>query len=158
MNPQLVIRLVIAAAIFGSAWTIQDWRYGAKEADRDRQTHENTLESERLARRAESGNSTRTIKALNAANKRADALRANAAGSRDALVRLSDAADEALRTAGRSLDACLDAATTSSQLLVAVSTERRELAEAADRHVSDIQTLTDAWPKCRAPENSEARK
>lgn len=148
MNPQLIVALIIVAVSAGTTWRIQSWYYNAKEADRDRQNYEINLESERLARRAESGNATRTITALNAANARAAARSRDADSSRAALNSVSYAAGEALRTAQRSHDACLATAAATSELLVAVSTERRELAEKADGHVSDIKTLTDSWPKC----------
>ena len=34
MNPQIIIAAVIAAMGFAGGWTIQSWRYGAKEAAR----------------------------------------------------------------------------------------------------------------------------
>lgn len=150
MNLQLIIAAVIAAASFGSAWTIQDWRYGAKEADRDRQTYETTLESQRLAHRAQTQDDQRVIAAQNSAALRQRVLRADADASRAALIGLSAAASEALSRAIQSHDSCLATAHATSELLVAVSTERRELAEKADGHVSDLKTLIQAWPRCRA--------
>lgn len=148
MNPQLIIALIIALASAGTTWRIQSWYYAAKESNRERQTYELSLESERLARRAETANSTRTITALNAANARAATRTRDADSSRAALNSVSYAAGEALRSALRSHDACLATATATGELLVAVSAERRDLAEKADGHVSDILTLTQSWPKC----------
>lgn len=148
MNVQLIIAAIIAVCGFGGAWTIQDWRYTSKEAARDRQTYETTLESQRLAHRAQTQDDQRVIAAQNAATLLQRNLRANAATSRAALDSVSYAAGEALRRALESHDACLATAATASELLTTVSAERRELAEKADLHVIDIKTLTESWPKC----------
>lgn len=148
----LYIASIVAATVFSAACTyqIQDWRYGAKEADRDRQTYETTLESQRLAHRAQTEDDQRVIAAQNAATLLQRNLRANAATSRAALASVSYAAGEAMRRALESHDACLATATAASELLTSVSAERRELAEKADLHVIDIKTLVAAWPKCKA--------
>ena len=143
VNPQLIIAAVIASLGFGSAWKLQDWRYGAKEKERVEQTLRATQDAAKTAiRRADN-----IIDAQNASAHRLIALRRDAAASRDALNGVSLAAGEALRTATASHDACIASATAASQLLVAVSAERRELAEKADGHVNDIKTLMQARPK-----------
>lgn len=150
VNVQLVIAALIAVASFGSAWQIQDWRFTSKEADRDRQTYETSLESQRLAHRAQTQDDKRVIDAQNSAALRQRVLRADADSSRAALVSVSHAAGEALSRALQSHDACLATANAASELLITVSTERRELSEKADGHVSDLKTLIQAWPRCRA--------
>ena len=150
VNIQLVIAALIAVASFGSAWQIQDWRFTSKEADRDRQTYETSLESQRLAHRAQTQDDKRVIAAQNSAALRQRVLRADADASRAALIGLSAAASEALSRANDSHNACLNTASAQSVVLNQCAVEYRGLAETADRIESDRQTLVEAWPKCRA--------
>ena len=143
MSPQIIIALIIALAGFGSAWKIQDWRYGAKENDRAEQNLVDVRQSAAAAIHRIDNVST----AQSAAAARLNALRVDADGSRSALISLSLAADSALRDAATSQTACLATATSLGDVLKTVSAERRELSEKADLHVSDIKTLMDAWPK-----------
>lgn len=56
-------------------------------------------------------------------------------------------ADTAREFANYTPSALADTATTLSDLLGICSDKYTELAQSADRHVSDIETLIDAWPK-----------
>ena len=147
MPIQLIIAAIIAAASFGggfgAAWKIQNGIAAEKENEHVQQTLRATQESAATAiRRADN-----VIAAQSAAALRERRLRADAASSRDALVGLSHAADEALSRAQATHAACLVTADAASELLITVSTERRELAEKADRHVNDIKMMQEAWPK-----------
>ena len=147
MNPQLILALVIAAAGFGSgfgsAWQIQDWRMDAKEKD----YVEQKLAAERLSAAQAIRHAQALHDAQNAATARAAGLRRDADGVRTALVSLSSSAERALRDAAASQEACLDRASTFSELFLTSSDEYRKLAEKAGRHVNDIQTLSEGWPK-----------
>ena len=143
MNIQLIIAAVIAASSFIGGWTIQSWRYGAKETARAQQI----LVDQRLAaataiRRLDNG-----IQAQNAAVVRERDLRMAAAGSRDALIGLHDASASALRAAESSHSACVDRAAAISVVLDQCGAAYQGLGEVADRHASDVKTLIDAWPK-----------
>lgn len=150
MNIQAIIALVIAAASFGGAWTIQDWRYQSKEADRDRQTYETTLESQRLAHRAQTQDDQRVIAAQNAALPKLNALRDSIASLRDAYVGLSHESAEALSRAQQSHEACLVTATAQKSVFDQCTERYGSLAAKATGHVIDLETLEAAWPKCRA--------
>ena len=138
---------VIVAALIGTAAVsslvtsrIQTTIYDAKE----KQRVEQQLVDERLqAAREQEANAVAT-RARDAAALRSADLRRSADRSRDALVRLSDAADQALRAAAGSHIACLDTALAEHTVLKQSTERYRELAEIADRHVSDIQTMIDA--------------
>jgi hypothetical protein len=69
-----------------------------------------------------------------------DAVRGTASGLREQI-------DLTQRTAATSLDACTVAANATSELLVVCAERYTELAGKAEGHVSDIRTLTEAWPK-----------
>lgn len=81
------------------------------------------------------------------AAKREQKLRRDADGARAALVGLSGAVDEAMRAAGASHEACLVTAATGTKLLQQCGDRYRGLAEIADRHASDVQTLSNSWPQ-----------
>lgn len=139
VNATLIASVVIAVSSAATAWKVQDWRYEAKEKQRvEMELAQTKAQAAAAIRRVDN-----VIHAQNAATNRLIALRRDAAASRDALNGVSLAAGEALRRAQASHDACLVTATTTSELLASVSTERRELAEKADGHVNDIKTLTE---------------
>lgn len=147
MSPQIIIAIVIAlsagATGFGTAWKIQDYFIVKKENEYVEQTLRATKESAAEAEKR----SSNIIAAQNAATVRERSLRADAASSRDALIGVSHATGEALRAAQSNHATCLASATALGAVFETVTAERRELAEKADRHVIDVQTLLDAWPK-----------
>lgn len=147
MSPQLIISaLLVSGSLFTgfvAAWKIQNVNITLERAERAKID----LESERLARRAQLETSQRIVSAQNEAANRERRIRADADGSRAALVGLSVAADEALRTAATSHNACIDTANTQSIILNQCSERYRIVAEDADRIISDRQTLIDAWMK-----------
>ena len=141
MNPYIIVLWV--ALGFGSAWKIQDWRADAKEQKHAAQT----LSNVRLSAAADIRRLDNVAAATDRATYRMAVLRRDADGARTALVGLSDAADSALRSAQDSQAACLERATTLSELLRTVAAAGGEVSAKADRHTSDVQTLTEAWPK-----------
>lgn len=158
MSPQIIIalaiRMAILLAVFGSAWQIQTWRFGAKEAahakqdfkearDRDAALLANVQQNAAVAiRRADN-----VILAQNAATVREVVLRRDADGVRGALVSLHDAAAGAINAASESATACLARAATLSELFTESTERYGEVAGKADGHASDVKTLTDAWPQ-----------
>lgn len=143
MSPQLIIAAIIAALGFGSAWQIQSWRFDAREKDRAEQI----LVNQRAAAASDIRRLDNIIGAQNRATARMAVLRRDADGSRSALIGLSNAADSALRSAQDSHAACTERAITLAYLLRASAAEYRALGEIADRHASDVKTLTEAWPR-----------
>ena len=143
INAYLAASLVSGVLAFGSAWQIQTWRADAHEND------QRTLQADdaREAAARERSRITGVVVAQNLARKRELGLLADADGARVAVDGLRTATSAALSAAHASHDACLVAAATNGELLNASAAAYRELAEISDRHVSDIQTLTDAWPK-----------
>ena len=126
-----------------TAWKVQNWRADAKEKEHVEQV----LIAEKELRALDTRRASVAAAAQNAAVGRGIDLRRAADGSRAALLGLSDATATALREADANHNACLVRATTLSELLTASTKEYRDLGEKASRHVSDIQTLIDAWPK-----------
>lgn len=143
MTPQLIVAGVIALGSFGTAWKVQDWRYGAKEAEHAEQQ----LENQRLAAKAALRNADRVIEAQNKAEVRARGLRLDAAGARVAAISLHDAAAAAMRDAAVSHTACTERAGAIGELLGSMEEAGRGMAEKADRHALDAETLSAAWPR-----------
>lgn len=136
-----------AALAAVTAWTVQGWRmdaqlqtlkteYATAQAQAVEKAHAETI---RLQERADA--------AQRLARKRQSALAADAAGSRDALISLSHAADDALRRAESSHSTCLATAAAQGIVLGQCTARLQQVAADADGHASDVQTLIDAWPK-----------
>jgi len=143
VNPQLIIAALIAAAGFGTAWKLQDWRMDAKEKEHVEQI----LDAERRAATKALRNQETVIAAQSEAARRAADLRRDAAVARAAADGLRSATDQTLRDAAASLNACLERANTLGELFVTVEEAGRGMAEKAGLHASDVKTLTDVWPK-----------
>lgn len=147
MNPLILSALIAAALSAGSAYQIQEWRYGAKEKDRVKKEAVQALVAQRELRLLESSRTSAVVAAQNDAARRAAGLRRDADGARVALVSLHDAAATAMREARSSHEACLVRADALGDVLARCGERHQTLAETCDRHVSDIKTLTDSWPK-----------
>lgn len=143
MSPQLIIAALIAAAGFGTAWKVQQWRMDAKEKEHVEQI----LDAERRAAAKALRNQETVIAAQSEAARRSADLRRDAAGSRDALVGLSRAAEAALRDAAASKDACIDSASKLKVVFLECSRNYEEVARDADNWENDARTLADAWPR-----------
>lgn len=146
--PSWVLPGVITAALsavmaFGSAWQIQNWRFDAKEKQR--------VEQQLTDQRTSAATAIRRVDAVSQAQStaavRLGVLRRSAGAARNELDGLRTSSAEALRVAGASLDACTATAATLGRLLNQCGAEYQDLGAVADRHVSDIKTLTEAWPK-----------
>lgn len=143
MNFSLIINLVIAVAGFGSAWQIQTWRMDARE----KEYVEQALADQQLSAKAALRRQEKVIEAVNDSAVREIALRRESAGARTALVSLSHAAEQALRDAATSHDACINRASAFNDVLQQSTERYRSLGETCDRHASDVKTLIEAWPR-----------
>lgn len=139
----LIAALLSAAMAFAGAWQIQSLRTKANEKEHI----ERHAAQERDLHVLEQKRSRHALDAVNLSRASETRLRAESARNRDALVGLRASSADALSFARTSLDACLVATTTLSELHIAGATEYSELAEKAQRHVIDLQTLNAAWPK-----------
>jgi hypothetical protein len=147
VNPLILSALIAAVLSAGSAYQVQEWRYGAKEKTRVEQESAQALAAQRELRLLESRRTSAVVASQNAAAGRMSGLRRDADGVRAALVSLSDATAQALREARTSHDACIVRADALGDVLAQCGVRHQALAETCDRHVSDIKTLIDAWPK-----------
>ena len=147
MTPQLIIAGVLFAsgsvAGFGAAWKWQAYRMDAKELEHVQQQ----LANERSAATAAIRRTETVIQAQSAAAVRERNLRNDAAGARVAAISLHDAAAAAMRDASVSHAACTERASALGDVLGAVEAAGRSMAEKADRHALDAETLSAAWPR-----------
>lgn len=139
-----VATAVLAAALsFGAAWQIQNWRMDANEKHRV----EEQLADERELASMERKRINNVLDAQNNARLRERGLRADAGAARATVDGLRSAAERTVQAARSSLDACTERAAALGELLASVADAGADLAEKAGRHVNDIQTLTEAYPR-----------
>jgi len=84
--------------------------------------------------------------ALKAAASRQRSLAADVASGRDALGRLRDAADGAIRDAQNSHSACVEKVDAFADVFGQCRVRLRDVAEAADDHAEDARTLIESYP------------
>ena len=143
MNPQIIIAAVIAAASFGAAWRVQDWRADAKE-----KAHaESKLAQVQHSAAASIRRSDNVIEAQNQSAARSAALRRDLDGARTELDRLRIALARPVPGTSATGDACTVPADPARQLLADCAAELVEMGVVADRHASDSLMLQQAWPK-----------
>ena len=143
---------IAAAAIagvlaFGAGWQVQAWRYGGQIADLKREHAEAVASSAKTALkltehyRENADAAVKKAEARAVQNKRAaDALRDELDGLRGGLADVPDR----IRSATR--EAVNQYAATATVVFGECAARYSELAENAQGHASDVQTLMDAWP------------
>lgn len=147
MSPTLIIAAV-SALVSGLAGFALAWQLQGHQITKQKLEHTNErIAIQRTARATIERTTSAVIQAQNAATARIAVLRRDADAARAAADGLRNDLDAAVRFAATSADACNLAAATTAELLGVCGDSYRELAAKADGHVSDIKTLTEAWPK-----------
>lgn len=128
---------------FGAAWTlrthaIEKMQLEAKDERINQQraarvTLERTLETQQRAQAD--------------ATARAIVLRRSADAARSELVSLRQSTQALVRSIADNPASCPERISTASDVLTECAAKLTELGAKADRHVSDIKTLTEAWPQ-----------
>lgn len=142
----LIFAAAASVAGFTAAWQIQGQRYEqqlsnirADQATALAKANADALaETQRIQAAAN--------KALKAAAARQSTLTRDLAANRDALGRLHDASDGALRRANDSHSACQRVVTTYADIQQQCSSRLVEVGAAADRAISEAVMLREAWP------------
>ncbi|MFA5899408.1 MAG: hypothetical protein WC829_09890 [Hyphomicrobium sp.] len=146
MNPLLLFTIARYTAALGAGFFLA-WQIQAHFLIKQELNHANERISQQRAARANLERVTLQLsKAQTNAANRGISNRAAAVDSGNAAGGLRIATDTAVRTAAGDPAACADTTAALGAVLTASVKEYRELAETCDRHVSDIQTLTEAWP------------
>lgn len=146
-----MLPVIFAAAAglagFTGAWLYQENRYERVIAEQRATQSALLAEAHANARRETQRLQEAKDKALKASALRQSALARDLAANRDALGRLSHAADSALRDSSGSIDACNANANTLTVVLGRCAGQLSDVAADADRLASDRQTLIESWPK-----------
>jgi hypothetical protein len=143
MNLTLISAAVAGALGFGSAWQIQSWKADANENNRLTEQANSQRELYVLGQKR----SAVVNNAQNARVSREVSLRHHAVELRDVAGGLRIATRDVVRTATESPESCPVATAAIAAVFDQCVTEYSALAEIADRHVSDLQTINEAWPK-----------
>jgi len=141
--PSLIVAGFTAVAGFGLAWQLQADNITQLKLE---QTNER-LAQQRAVHQVKERQLDAVVKAQNNAATRTAVLRRESNDSRTAAQRLLDQSADSLRAASTSLEACTATAATLSVISNQCTTRYSELGEKAQGHVSDIQTMIEAWPQ-----------
>lgn len=150
MSPRLWLAVVLAAVLGFTHFTV----YRAGRAAVRIQWDSQKVADAEAARKAIEANRAieekrqkQAQEAIDESKKREAVLRADAVGARGALERLRNAVRIASSPVPGSTSNAISGAATAGQLLLECGAEAQRLAEAADRHASDVKTLMDAWAR-----------
>lgn len=137
MNLTIISSLITSFIGFGLAWQLQGHRVTKMELtyanERIAAARASRQTLERVTGHIQTAQANATVRGIQ--------LRTDIASAGNAGNGLRSTTAAVVRTAISDPAVCSDTAATLGELLNTVSTERRELAEKADRHVIDIQAL-----------------
>ena len=143
MYATLTSFIIGAILAFVGAWNLQGARITKLELDYANERNAQQLAAQQAAERHQAA----FISATAAATSRANLLRVAAAAARSESDGLRESIATAMQAATASHDACLERAHALGVVFTQSTEQLTTMAERCDRHVSDVQTLTDAWPK-----------
>ena len=156
-NPMVLLALLAAAFVTGvtvgssAAWYIQSIRIDKAETAHLRyaaEVEQNAVAARRAALDKEGFWRQEIENARINAQSREARLKRDAANAQSAVVGLrNDLSALRSRLATSTEASCLAAADSIGGLLAQCAEDYRAMAEVADRHASDVQTLIEAWPK-----------
>ena len=140
-----LLAAIVSAALSGfGVWKVQEWRYGAKEAERA----EIAAEVSRQHRNKERKEAAQVIGAVNEARKREQDARTAAADAlleRDSLH--NDLAKLRNDLPGISANACKERVKALTEVFEQCTDRYIGMAGKAQRHSDDTDTLEGGWPK-----------
>ena len=147
MNPTLIVALISAilsgAMGFGAAWKWQGSNINEIKVEYANQK----LADQQAAHTTKERNLEAVVTAQNHGTERVAVTKRGADSLRAAYDSLQSQSTAALHVASQSLEACTATVATFSLISNQCSERYSALATDAQGHVSDIQTLTEAWPK-----------
>lgn len=147
----LIEAIAIGAIILGIGYGIHKFLSYEQNLGYQKAVAEYTakeLEATKAAREKETALTKQLQEAQNAAQIREQAIKSMSAAVNAASVSLRDTLNNISRGVPTATIAALRQSTTAlSAVLVECQDNYRGMAEKADRHASDVKTLSDAWPK-----------
>ena len=154
-NLKIIAYAISLAISFTAGWTVNGWRHDL-ELKEVKISHAKILEASAM----DSLNAYKHMElvkdeAIKSAEERATKNAANAKLALDSVDRLrGDLAKVPARISAASRSAVDRYAATASELLGTCAAEYQRMAEAADRHSSDVRLMLDSWPS-NAPAQTE---
>ena len=149
--PQLAAFVGAVAIGFGLAWNLQGVRLDALEIEFGQYRNEveqNAIAAKRAAMDKEQFWRQEVENARINAQSRESRLKRDVANAQSAVVGLrNDIGTLRARLATSTEASCLATADSLGVLLGQCAENYRAMAEVADRHASDVQTLSEAWPR-----------
>lgn len=149
--PQLAAFIGAVALGFGAAWNIQGLRVDALDVKFGKYRNEveqNAIAAKDVALEKERFWRQEAENARINAQSREARLKRDAANAQSAVVGLrNELGTLQARLATSTDETVLNAAASIGILLGQCAEDYRAMAEVADRHASDVQTMTEAWPK-----------
>ena len=149
--PQLAAFIGAVALGFGAAWNIQGLRVDALDVEFGQYRNEaeqNAIAAKDVALEKERFWRQEVENARINAQSREARLKRDVANAQSAVVGLrNDLSALRSRLATSTEASCLATADSLGILLGQCAEDYRAMAEVADRHAADVQTLTESWPK-----------
>ena len=149
--PQLAAFVGAVAIGFGLAWNLQGVRLDALEIEFGQYRNEveqNAIAAKHAMLDKEQFWRQEVENARINAQSREARLKRDVANAQSAVVGLrNDLSALRSRLTTSTEASCLDAADSIGVLLAQCAEDYRAMAEVADRHAADVQTLTESWPK-----------
>jgi len=145
LDPRIwLAALILSAVAFGGGF----WKGHNHGVSMERATWLTAqAEADKLARKVAADRQARVDVAMADAARREGRLRADARNAAAALQRLRDSIGTTVYTGQTPGDATTARTSPVGELLEACGRELVEVGRAADGHVSDLQTLIQAWPR-----------
>lgn len=153
LSPYRLFAGALALVLCGLAIFAVGWAQGADRVqarwDKAKAVQlQAAIAAEQAARIKEQSMQQQLNEALHAATERENKLRADYAAAHAASRGLRDTLAAAIRDLpGTPVEACRATADAALAVLGECADRYRAVAEAADGHASDVQTLSDAWPR-----------
>ena len=148
LNIPLFVKIAVLVGVFGAGWGVNGWRMGQTIANMERAAAQAQVVAQAEKAEVEKRYAEKLKGAYDDAKKREATIRADAAAVRRTADRLrDDLADIRRNLPEATIAACRVRADTVADLLGRCAGRYTDLAERADRHVNDVKTLTEAWPK-----------
>ena len=139
-----LIAALFAASSFSGAWYVQGLRWKENVAEIEAEHREELASIKQLADFQFKEMSKNHVLALQKAVTKQATLSRDAVATRDALVRLSSASEDAIRASRTSAEACYAAADTFRIVFNDCAKEYEQMGKEAQGHVIDKQTLIDS--------------
>lgn len=146
MTSSILSALLAAAIGFGSSWYVQELRTHKQISELNKKHSDVLSDIKSKTEKNEKAIRKTYETALNKSLQRQHSLGIDSAASSAALIGLSNAANDALISSRDSLSACNATANTFRVVFGECSERYNKVAEDAQGHVIDKQTLIESWP------------